>query len=111
MTSMKLKLSTLLIATTLFAGCAITDVTKTGKGHLDPTDPNNVEILMTKPNREFIELGAVSAAKFEPNETAKMHNAFRNKSAALGADAVIILNSGIDPKGHLWATGVAVHYK
>ncbi len=108
---MRLKSPTLLLAATLFTGCATTDVTKTGKGHLDPTDPNNVEILMTKPNREFIELGAVSAAKFKPDETAKMHNAFRNKSAALGADAVIILNSGIDQSAHLWATGVAVHYK
>ena len=108
---MKLKLTAMLLGAALFAGCVTTDVTKTGKGHLDPTDPNNVEILMTKPTREFIELGAVSAAKFKPDQTAKMHNAFRNKSAALGADAVIILNSGIDPKGHLWATGVAVHYK
>ncbi len=40
-----------------------------------------------------------------------MHNALRNKSAALGADAVIILNSGIDQNAHLWATGVAVHFK
>jgi len=108
---MKLKLSTLLLATALLAGCVTTDVTKTGKGHYDPTDPNNVEILMTKPNREFVELGSVSAAKFKPNQTAMMHNALRNKSAALGADAVIILNSGIDQNAHLWATGVAVHFK
>ena len=108
---MKLKITVLLLGAALFAGCVTTDVTKTGKGHLDPTDPNNVEILMTKPSREFVELGAVSAAKFKPNQTAKMHNALRNKSAALGADAVIILNSGIDQKAHLWATGVAVHFK
>ena len=100
----------MLVGAVLLAGCATTDVTKTGKGHYDPTNANNVEILMTKPNRNFVELGAVSAAKFKPKQTATMHNAFRSKAAALGADAVYIINSGIDQDGHLWATGVAVRY-
>ena len=100
----------MLLGAALLAGCATTDVTKTGKGHYDATNPNNVEILMTKPNRTFVELGSVSAAKFKPKQTAIMHNAFRSKAAALGADAVFIINSGIDEKGHLWATGVAVRY-
>lgn len=108
---MKPKLTALILGAALFAGCVTTDVTKTGKGHFDPTDPNKVEILMTKPEREFVELGSVSAARFKPKQTAKMHNALRNKSAALGADAVVILNSGIDPSAKLWATGVAVRYK
>ncbi|MFO1487991.1 MAG: hypothetical protein U1F65_05905 [Verrucomicrobiota bacterium] len=107
---MKLKNLSILLGVALLAGCATTDVTKTGKGHYDPTNPNNVEILMTKPAREFIELGAVSAAKFKPKQTATMHNAFRAKASALGADAVYIINSGIDQDGHLWATGVAVRY-
>ena len=54
---MKLKLTTMFLGAALFAGCVTTDVTKTTKGHIDPTDPNNVEILMTRPTREFIELG------------------------------------------------------
>jgi hypothetical protein len=107
---MKTKFLSIILGGALIAGCATTDVTKTGKGHYDPTNPNNVEILMTKPDRRFIELGAVSAAKFKPKQTATMHNAFRSKAAALGADAVYIINSGIDQDGHLWATGVAVHY-
>jgi hypothetical protein len=107
---MKLKFLSLILGVAFFAGCATTDVTKTGRGHFDPTNPNTVEILMTKPDRPFVELGAVSPAKFKPKETATMHNAFRSKAAALGAEAVYIINSGIDPKGHLWATGVAVRF-
>lgn len=91
-------------------GCAVTDVTKTAKGHYDATNPNDVEILFTKPSKPYIELGSVSAAKFQAGQTATMHNAFREKAAALGANAVLILNSGFDGNGMLWATGVAIRY-
>ena len=78
-------------------------------------EPNNVDILHTKPNRPFRELGAVSTSGWKGRDTAKMHNAFRAKSAPLGADAVIILQSGIDyvapRKARMWATGVAIKYE
>ncbi len=46
----------------------------------------------------------------EPTEVARMHNALRAKAAPLGADAVVLINSGIDENGKLWATGAAVRY-
>jgi hypothetical protein len=96
----------------LLTGCAIVDVTKTAEGHFDPTDPNTVEILVTRPDRPFMELGTVSASKFKLQDTAKMHNAIRAKSAPLGANAVILINSGVLPNGKWqWATGVAIRWK
>lgn len=91
--------------------CAHVDVTKTAQGYHEPTNPDQVEILMTKPDRKFIELGTISTSQWSPRETAKMHNALRSKAAPLGAHAVILLNSGIDPEGYLWSTGVAIRYQ
>ena len=90
--------------------CAVVDVTKTSKGVYPATDPNEVEILMTKPDKPYVELATVSTRNWNPGSTAKMHNALRAKAAPLGASAVILLNSGIDYNGYLWSTGAAVRY-
>ncbi len=98
----------------LSLGCASVDVTKTAKGFYDSTRPDEVEILMTVPARRYIELATISTSQWDPNETAKMHNALRAKSAPLGAHAVVITQSGIvmvydSPK--LWCTGFALRYE
>ena len=58
---------------------------------------------------------SVTAAGFRPRDTAKMHNAIRAKSAALGANAVILTEEGLIPDGWggglKWSTGVAILYK
>jgi hypothetical protein len=82
---------------------------------VEPTNPNNVEVLHTRPDRKFAELGALSTAGWTPADTAKLHNALRAKAAPLGADALIILQSGMTPDGwgnmRMWATGVAIKYQ
>lgn len=98
-----------------FTGCAAVDVTKTASGFYDPTDPNTIEILKTKPERKFMELGTVTVTGFDSNEAAKMHNAIRAKSAPLGANAVILTDEGMVDAGwgsyKRWATGVAIRYQ
>lgn len=91
-------------------GCASVNVTKTGKGYFAPTNPNDVEILVTVPSRSYTELATVTTEKWRTNETAKMHNALRAKCAPLGANAVILGSSGILPNGLFWASGVAIRY-
>jgi hypothetical protein len=94
-------------------GCASVDVTKTAKGFYEATNPNDVEILMTRPEKKYVELGSVTVSGFDPSETAKLHNAVRAKAAPLGANAVILLNQGLLPASfgpELWATGVAIRY-
>ena len=83
-------------------GCATVDVTKTAKGFYNPTDPNDVEILLTRPEKSYVELGTVTATGFRVSETAKMHNAIRAKVAPLGANAAILTSEGIDPRAHLF---------
>ena len=98
----------------MLSSCATITVTKTGKGYYPPTDPDEVEILINVPNRntnDFIELATVTTQKWETKDTAKMHNSLRAKCAPLGANAVILGDSGIDPKGKYWASGVAIRYK
>lgn len=92
-------------------GCASVDITKTGKGFYDPTDPNEVEILKTTPNKPYVELGTITATKFNASDTAKMHNAIRAKSAPLGATAVILTQEGFDRHNKRWAIGVAIRYR
>lgn len=104
----------LCVLTALTSCGATVDVTKTAKGFFAPTDPDFVEILQTLPNRAFIELATVSTNRWSPKQTAKMHNALREKSAALGADAVILQNTGVNQgsySSYMWATGVAIKYK
>ena len=90
------------------------DVTKTSKGFHEPTDPNSVEILKTRPVQHYEELATVTVTGFDPSDSAKMHNAVRSKSAALGANAVILTEEGMINHGwggmKRWATGVAIAY-
>src|SRR3990172_12521044 len=92
-------------------GCAVVTVTKTAKGYFAPTSPDEVEILVTKPERSFIELATVTTQNWPTAATAKMHNSLRAKCAPLGANAVILGSSGIDYNGNYWASGVAIRYK
>jgi hypothetical protein len=110
----KRKRTVLSLVFLLLAGCAVVDVTKTAKGFYDPTNANDVDILKTRPPKEFVELGTVTATGFAASESAVMHNAIRAKAAALGATAVILTEEGIIPGGwggRRWATGVAIRYK
>ena len=95
----------------VFVGCASVDITKTAKGFYDPTNPNEVEILKTRPDKPYEELGTITAIQFDALDAAKMHNAIRAKSAPLGATAVIITQEGFDNAGRRWAIGVAIRYK
>lgn len=93
------------------AGCAVVDVTKTAQGFYPPTDPNRVLILKTVPPQKYVELGTVTVMNFPAAETAKMHNAIRAKAAPLGADAVVLMQEGINENNRRWATGVALKYQ
>ena len=96
------------------SGCATVTVTKTAKGYFAPTDPDEVEILITVPDRadrDFVELATVTTQKWNTRSTAKMHNSLRTKCAPLGANAVILGSSGIGTRGYYWASGVAIRWK
>ena len=108
-----MRVKTLLSVALVFlflVGCATVDVTKTGKGFFNPTNPNDVEILLTRPDKPFTELGTVTVTGYNTTETAEMHNAVRAKVAPLGANAAILTNQGIQGST-MWAQGVAIRYK
>ncbi|HVZ95189.1 MAG TPA: hypothetical protein VG797_11835 [Phycisphaerales bacterium] len=93
------------------AGCATVDITKTGKGTYPETVADDIDVLMTRPERRYEELGTVAVRGWSTNDTAKMHNAMRTKAAPLGANAVILTDTGVDYNGYYWANGVAVRWK
>ncbi len=111
--------STLTLLVSLFlTGCGTVEITKTGRGFHNPTNPNNVEILMTPPKRSYEELGVFQASNFMRTETAVMHNAIRAKAAELGANAALITADGYNRGSRdyseapmLWAKGVALKYQ
>jgi hypothetical protein len=110
----KITTISLCIAMLVLTGCAQVHVVKTAKGFYSPTDADSVDILVTVPNKttqDFIEVATVTTTHWDTNETAKMHNSLRAKAAPLGANAVILINSGIDYNGYYWSSGVAIRYK
>jgi hypothetical protein len=86
-------------------------VTKTGKGFFAPTSPDDVEVLVLSPqNRPFDEIASVTTYNWDVNDTAKMHNSLRAKCAPMGANAVVLVNSGVYGK-YFWVSGVAIRFK
>jgi len=101
----------LLCMVLMICGCATVNITKTAKGYFAATNPNEIEILVTKPERSFTELATVTTVNWAPGAVAKMHNSLRAKCAPLGANAVILIDSGLNNSGYYWASGVAIRYK
>ena len=111
---MRIKYIVTLALILLLTACASVSITKTYKGYFEPTNPATIDILKTVPTKKFIELGTITVTGFDGAESAKMHNAIRSKSAALGATGVILTEEGLTPAGFgsykRWATGVAIRY-
>lgn len=109
-----MKIIFIILMITLVTACANVSVTKTVDGFYEPTNPSLVQILKTLPDRTYVELGTVTASGFDSKDVAKMHNALRNKSATLGANAVLLTDEGLVPQGfgsyQRWGTGVAIVY-
>lgn len=93
------------------SGCSSNiQVTKTATAEYKATEPDQVQILMTKPDKPYVEIATVTATDQKPKETAKLHKELRAKAAALGANAVILTDTGIDEDKRMWANGVAVRW-
>ena len=111
------------LALSIICSCAFLDhvytetvvVTKTGIGFYEPTNPNDVRILKTIPDRKYVELGPVIASNFYSSAFADMYNEIKTKAAVLGADAVILTDEGFIKEEltypQYWATGVAVKFE
>jgi type IV pilus biogenesis protein CpaD/CtpE len=97
------------------SGCSSVDMIRTSSSIYPVTDPNTINILKTKPDEKYIELGSVTTTGFSASQEASMHESIRAKASALGADAVIITSEGLIPESwgrhQRWATGVAIRYK
>jgi hypothetical protein len=104
-------LASLVVASLALVGCQTVDVTKTAKGSFEPTKAADVEILRTRPDRRYIELATVTTTGHSPSSEAKMHNALREKTSQLGANAVILTESGLDHNNMLWSRGVAIRWQ
>ena len=111
---MRIKCIATLALILLLTACASVNVTKTYEGYYEPTNPARIEILKTIPDKKYIELGTITVTGFDSGDSAKMHNAIRAKSSALGATGVILTEEGLIPRGlgnyDRWATGVAIRY-
>ena len=105
-------LLSLVLVTCITTGCGShVNVTQTNTDYFTPSLTSEVQILATRPTREYVELATISTHEWDPDDTADMHEELREESAELGADAVIILNSGITVDDELWATGVASRFQ
>lgn len=95
------------------AGCGSVSVLKTGKGFYQPTKSGEIDVLTTRPDNKFEELGVISANGFDVDEMGKIHNALRDKASTLGADAVVITSQGQVNDGwgvKRWAEATAIKW-
>ena len=99
-----------ILCAVVLCGCQSVSVTKTGVGFYEPTRADDIQILMTRPDKPYEELATISTSRWSPDSNAKMHNALRAKCAPLGANAVVITSSGLD-RGYAWTSGVAIRFK
>ena len=105
------------LALSIICSCAsgTVAVMKTGSGFYEPTNPNDVRILKTIPDRKYVEVGAVIVTDWYPSDTVNMHNEIKTKAAVLGADAVILTDEGVEyvelEGTKYWAMGVAVKFE
>ena len=104
------------LALSIICSCTTVTVMKTGSGFYEPTNPNDVRILKTIPDRKYVELGTVIASNFYSSAFADMYNEIKTKAAVLGADAVILTDEGFTVSAEFatpkyWATGVAVKFE
>lgn len=95
----------------VLTACQSVDITKTGKGVYQSTNAADIEILATRPDRPYEELATVTTTGHSPGAEAQLHNTLRDKTAPLGANAVVILSTGIDANGRMWSRGVAIRWK
>jgi len=109
-----------LLLSVLFSGCSGPQVqyyplnNPTGKVGSEsdatvdsPTDPSNIDIYVAKrPTQPFTEMGILTftTASSMPNEGA-IYEDFRQKAAAIGADAVIVLPSREQNEAFWQSTG------
>jgi len=107
---MKLIYNTIILAVfTLTVSCSQINVTKTGSGIYPPTSQASVEIRATEPkDRKFTEIGMVSGDIYGP--PANGYNLIRQKSSAVGADAVILQNQ-FTMGARTMINGVAIKYR
>jgi len=87
-----------------------------GSGFYEPTNPNDVRILKTIPDRKYVEVGTVIAHDLHLSQTRGMYNELKTEAAVLGADAAIITDEGFvmptdSSTSRYWATGVFVKFK
>ncbi len=93
------------VALVALTGCASLEthtMQYVGAPRLTPTDPAKVQILRTAPTRAHERLGEVTvAASVEPSPSIeKIESALKERAAALGADAVLIVHDAIQPIGY-----------
>jgi len=95
----------------LATGCATVDVTKTVNAEFSETDPDEVAILSEFPKeRSYVEIATVASSGWEMDDADEMHQKLREEASQIGANAVVLLHSGIDEAGDLWCTGAAIHF-
>lgn len=92
------KLTALLITALFMTGCAH-DVANRYyvSEHYEAKNPSEVELLWRAPNRSYIVIADFQARGESPED-------FRNKAAAIGADAIIVTTLGGDAKQDAWAS-------
>jgi hypothetical protein len=107
---MKAMLSSLLLGLALVAGCATKEAENAGNQPNPRVDPGRVVILFSPPQRPYMDLGAVSTLKVQPDRGRTWQEVLRNQAAWKGADAVIVDTGTLNNITTTMVNGEAIRY-
>jgi ABC-type sugar transport system substrate-binding protein len=112
-----LSLAALLLAALTCSVCSCStvsaDTTKYAGAQHPPTQPANVQILRFQPTQPCQQLGEIvlNAPSINSQSDEEIQTKLREEGAKLGADAVVVVDAGIQPEGEAVGAGWYTTYE
>ena len=107
---MNVKLSAFLLGLALLAGCATNNANQPGAQGGSTTNPNQIVLLFSKPEKPSIAVGTVSTLKVQPDRSETWESALRTQAAAVGADAIVVDTGTLNNMNTPMVTGTCIRY-
>jgi hypothetical protein len=93
------------------AGCSSTTAVRTSETKYRSTNWRDVQVLTVRPERSFEEIGSLNTSGWKQKETKALYEDLRKQAAKMGANAVLITESGVSGiKEEQWLRAAAIRY-
>jgi hypothetical protein len=92
-------------------GCSNTTAVRTSETRYRSTKWQDVQVLTVRPERSFEEIGTLNTSGWKQKKTKALYEDLRKQAAKMGANAVLITESGVSGiKEEQWLRAAAIRY-